>query len=133
MSAHQKRYTLGPSSLYPESPELEVAYAWAGTFGETKDGLADIGASPALPNAYFALGYGGNGITYSMIAAGIIADLYLGRENTDAQIFAFTREREAAQQTEHLKRVRSEGRSTGRKCGSVPRPSDWLRVCPEIK
>lgn len=77
--------------FYPQSPELEVAYAWAGTFGETKDGLAYIGAPPELPHAYFALGYGGNGITYSMIAAGIIADLYMGRENLDAQLFSFTR------------------------------------------
>ena len=42
--------------FYPERPELEVAYAWAGTFGATKDGFAYIGASPELPNAYFALG-----------------------------------------------------------------------------
>ena len=77
--------------FYPHGPAIEVAYAWAGTFGETKDGLAYIGEPPEVPNAYFALGYGGNGITYSMIAAGIIADLCLGRENPDAQIFRFGR------------------------------------------
>lgn len=76
--------------LFPEVP-LEVAYAWAGTFGETKDGLAYIGVHPQFPHAYFALGYGGNGITFSLIAAEIIRDNFLGRKNRDAHIFRFGR------------------------------------------
>lgn len=71
--------------------DLDVAYAWAGTFGETKDGLAYIGAGPDEPNTYFALGYGGNGITYSFVAAEILRDLILGRPNPDAEIFRFGR------------------------------------------
>jgi glycine/D-amino acid oxidase-like deaminating enzyme len=71
--------------------DLEVAYAWAGTFGETKDGLAYIGATEEIPNAYFILGYGGNGVTYSIIAAEIIRDLILGRSNPDAALFGFDR------------------------------------------
>jgi glycine/D-amino acid oxidase-like deaminating enzyme len=70
---------------------FEVAYAWAGTFGETKDGLAYVGRSPERPHDYFALGYGGNGITMSVIAARLIADDYLGRKNPDARIFRFGR------------------------------------------
>ncbi|MEZ4732808.1 MAG: FAD-binding oxidoreductase [Caldilineaceae bacterium] len=77
--------------FYPTFPPPEIAYAWAGTFGETADGLAYIGESPEVPNAYFALGYGGNGITYSVIAARIITDLYLGRPNGDVQLFRFCR------------------------------------------
>jgi glycine/D-amino acid oxidase-like deaminating enzyme len=77
-------------ALFPEI-KLEVAYAWAGTFGETKDGLAYIGKNRSLPHAYFALGYGGNGITYSIIAAEIIRDDFLGRKNPDAVIFSFNR------------------------------------------
>lgn len=77
--------------FYPSFPQPEIAYAWAGTFGETKDGLPYIGESPEMANAYFTLGYGGNGITYSMIAAGIIRDLYLGAPNADAQLFRFCR------------------------------------------
>jgi glycine/D-amino acid oxidase-like deaminating enzyme len=71
--------------------ELEVAYSWAGTFGETRDGLAYIGENRGLPHAYFALGYGGNGITYSLIAAEIIRDDFLGRHPTDAKLFQFGR------------------------------------------
>jgi glycine/D-amino acid oxidase-like deaminating enzyme len=77
-------------ALFPDI-KLEVAYSWAGTFGETKDGLAYIGSNPGLPHAYFALGYGGNGITYSLIAAEIIRDHFLGRRNRDAHIFRFER------------------------------------------
>ena len=76
--------------LFPGA-DFEVAYAWAGTFGETKDGLAYVGRNPEWPNAYFALGYGGNGVTMSVVAAGLIADDYLGRENRDARIFRFGR------------------------------------------
>lgn len=79
------------SKFYPEITPPEVAYAWAGTFGETKDGLAYIGETDEMPNTYFALGYGGNGITYSMIASRIIADLYLGRKNDDVHLFRFDR------------------------------------------
>ncbi len=76
--------------LFPAQP-LEVAYAWAGTFGETKDGLAYIGVHPWFPHTYFALGYGGNGITFSLIAAEIIRDSFLGKQNPDARIFRFGR------------------------------------------
>jgi glycine/D-amino acid oxidase-like deaminating enzyme len=70
---------------------LERAYAWGGTFGETADGLPYIGPSPFMPHAFFALGYGGNGITFSVTAADILADLCLGRFNADARIFRLDR------------------------------------------
>lgn len=70
---------------------FEPQYAWAGSFGETNDGLAYIGAPPDQPHAYFALGYGGNGITFSMIAARLITDLYCGRANADQPVFGFNR------------------------------------------
>jgi glycine/D-amino acid oxidase-like deaminating enzyme len=70
---------------------FETACAWAGTFGETKDGLAYIGVSSEHPLGYFALGYGGNGITFGVVAADIIRDLHLGRPNADAAIFRFDR------------------------------------------
>jgi glycine/D-amino acid oxidase-like deaminating enzyme len=76
--------------LFPEV-ELEVDYAWGATFGETEDGLPFIGQTPEYPNAYFALGYGGNGITYSLIAAELLRDALLGKANPDADIFKFNR------------------------------------------
>lgn len=76
--------------LFPQIP-IEVAYSWAGTFGETKDGLAYIGCVPERPRSYYALGFGGNGITYSVVAAEIIRDKILGRQNPDERIFSFSR------------------------------------------
>lgn len=77
-------------SLLPNL-RVEVEHAWAGTFGETKDGLAYIGPSPEHPHAYFALGFGGNGITFSVVAADILVDLLSRRQNADAAIFRFGR------------------------------------------
>jgi glycine/D-amino acid oxidase-like deaminating enzyme len=76
--------------LFPDSV-LEPQYAWGGTFAGTKDGLAYIGQINNRPRAYFALGYGGNGITFSAIAAKLIADLLAGRENRDQEVFRFGR------------------------------------------
>jgi len=77
-------------ALFPDI-ELEVAYRWAGTFGETKDGLAYIGAVRQFPRSYFALGFGGNGITYSAIAADLISNALLARPNPDLRLFRFDR------------------------------------------
>jgi glycine/D-amino acid oxidase-like deaminating enzyme len=71
--------------------ELEVAFRWAGTFGETKDGLPYIGQVRQMPRCHFALGFGGNGITYSLIAAEIIRDALLQRRNCHARLFEFDR------------------------------------------
>ena len=76
--------------LFPEI-DFRVEFAWAGTFGETKDGLAYIGAHPDWPSSFFALGYGGNGITFSVIAAEIIRDALLGRVHRHADLFRFNR------------------------------------------
>jgi glycine/D-amino acid oxidase-like deaminating enzyme len=74
--------------LFPHV-RLEVAYAWAGTFADTPYGLPIIGRHPEVPRTLFALGYGGNGITFSLIAAEIIRDEILGRPDPDASLFGF--------------------------------------------
>lgn len=71
--------------------ELDVAYRWAGTFGETKDGLAYIGEVRQMPHCHFVLGFGGNGITYSVIAADLISNALFQRPNPDARLFRFDR------------------------------------------
>lgn len=76
--------------LYPTVP-FRTDYRWAGTFCGTKDGLPYIGSIPERPHTYFALGFGGNGITFSIIAAQIIKDLISGRKNENQVIFDFNR------------------------------------------
>jgi glycine/D-amino acid oxidase-like deaminating enzyme len=79
------------NALFP-GVRLEPAFAWAGTFGSTKDGLGYIGPHPCFPRAYFALGFGGNGITFSEIASRILADLFLGTKTSgEEKIFRFDR------------------------------------------
>lgn len=55
-------------------------FTWAGTFGETKDGLPYIGTHKNHPNAYFVLGFGGNGITFSVTGMQM-ASSFLKEEN----------------------------------------------------
>ena len=71
--------------------ETQTAFTWAGTFGETRDGLPYVGPMPDCPQALYALGYGANGITFGAIAAKIVADLCMGRPNDDAEIFRLDR------------------------------------------
>ncbi len=73
--------------LVPFTPE----FSWAGTFGTTKDGLPFIGTYKPLPGSYFALGFGGNGITFSRVAAVITANLVTGKADRDASLFSFDR------------------------------------------
>lgn len=76
--------------LFPSLPFI-TDFQWAGTFASTKDGLPYIGAVPHHPDTYFALGFGGNGITFSVIAAQIIRDILCGKKNNDISLFSFGR------------------------------------------
>lgn len=76
--------------LFPEIT-FKTDFKWAGTFATTRDGLPYIGSISQRPHTYFALGFGGNGITFSAIAANIITDLLSGKKNKDADIFGFDR------------------------------------------
>ncbi len=77
------------AKLFPHI-DFITDFAWAGTFGETKDGLPYIG-SYNHPRTLFAMGYGGNGITFSVAAADILHDAIMGKKNKDAEIFRFER------------------------------------------
>jgi glycine/D-amino acid oxidase-like deaminating enzyme len=76
--------------LFPRIP-FELATAWAGTFGKTNDGLPFIGEYPGIPRTWFALGYGGNGITYSVIAAQLLRDRLTEGVSLDADLYGFNR------------------------------------------
>ncbi len=76
--------------LFPRL-EFEVATAWAGTFAITADGMPYIGQHPEVPHTWFALGFGGNGTTFSLIAAEIIRAALAGETDPDASLFRFNR------------------------------------------
>ncbi|MCC7051976.1 MAG: FAD-binding oxidoreductase [Gemmatimonadaceae bacterium] len=73
------------------SLRTETAFEWAGTFAETPDGLPYIGADERYPGILFALGYGGNGITFSAIAAAILTATCTGETHPDADLFRMDR------------------------------------------
>ncbi len=71
--------------------DFRADFAWAGTFGETKDGLPYIGKHPNFPSSYFVLGFGGNGITFSVIGADVIAKLLRGKTHPLEKYYRFRR------------------------------------------
>lgn len=76
--------------LFPRIP-LEVATAWAGTFGQTRDGLPFIGEYPGIDRTWFALGYGGNGITYSLLAAKMLLQRLTSGKRQSNELYGFDR------------------------------------------
>lgn len=70
----------------------EPVFAWAGTFAETEDGLPFFGCHPQHgPRVHFAMAYGGNGITYSMIGAELLRAGLQGHGHPCAALFSFDR------------------------------------------
>lgn len=78
--------------MFPEIPFV-TDMAWCGTFSATTDGLPFIGPWPEKPNMLFALGYGGNGITFSMIAAQMIRNIVKGEKEPRLDIYGFNKDR----------------------------------------
>ncbi len=72
--------------------QLTPTFAWGGTFAETADGLPFFGAHPERGNrVLFAMAYGGNGITYSMLGAGLVRSLIERKRHPLANLFSFER------------------------------------------
>lgn len=69
--------------------KFKISHRWAGAFGESKTGLPFIDAVPGHPNCYAVMGFGGNGITYAMIAAEVVSRLIAGRSDPDADLYGF--------------------------------------------
>lgn len=70
---------------------FEEDFNWGGAFGSTKDGLPYIGEHPQYPNAIFVLGFGGNGIVFSVQGMQIVKDILAGKKNELAELYRFGR------------------------------------------
>jgi glycine/D-amino acid oxidase-like deaminating enzyme len=78
-------------SLFPALP-FKPAFSWAGTFAETKDGLPFFGSHAQHgARVHFAMAYGGNGITYSMLGAGLLRAQIEKRKHPLTELFSFRR------------------------------------------
>jgi glycine/D-amino acid oxidase-like deaminating enzyme/nitrite reductase/ring-hydroxylating ferredoxin subunit len=70
----------------------EVSHKWSSQYFEPSDGLAYIGHLPGNPdNVFVATGYGGNGITYSHIAAQVLTDLITKGDSEYKDLFSPSR------------------------------------------
>ena len=66
-------------------------FVWAGTFGETKDGLPYIGEHEKFKNSYFVLGFGGNGITFSATGMEMTSLFMKNKKHLLSKYFKFGR------------------------------------------
>lgn len=69
--------------------DLTPDYVWAGAFGESRTSMPLIGPVPGMPRAYAVMGFGGNGITYSVIASQIVGAALRGGADADADLYDF--------------------------------------------
>jgi glycine/D-amino acid oxidase-like deaminating enzyme len=86
------------AEIYPALAAERPAYSWEGLFAETPDGLPYIGTHSRYPRHLFALGYGGNGMTASYLAAKLLLEKYRALDAPAAgsrrrELFAFNRGR----------------------------------------
>ena len=68
--------------------EFEVDYSWAGAFVESATGLPSIAPVPDMDHAWAVMGFGGNGITYSVIASQVVSMALRGGADPDADLYA---------------------------------------------
>jgi len=94
----KKRDALSPkktkrleTKLHRLLPQIDsrAVISWTGSFGASPNGTPTIGQIPGFPKCYAVMGYGGNGITFSMLAATLITAEILGKKSPDAGLFAF--------------------------------------------
>ena len=73
-------------------PQSKIAFRWATQDCMTLDGMPYIGRySKNTPNLFVATGFHKWGMTGSMVAAGLIADLVQGKENPYEELFSPSR------------------------------------------
>jgi glycine/D-amino acid oxidase-like deaminating enzyme len=75
--------------------DARPAFAWCGSFGTSRNSTPTIGRLPRMPNCYAALGYGGNGITFAMMAAQMLRGLVTGGGDPDLDLVSFRSSRKS--------------------------------------
>jgi glycine/D-amino acid oxidase-like deaminating enzyme len=78
---------------FPALADIGFEYGWEGLFATTPDGLPYIGSHRRYPRHLFALGYGGNGMTFGYLAARMLLEQVQGVHSSDRDLFAFGRHR----------------------------------------
>jgi glycine/D-amino acid oxidase-like deaminating enzyme len=77
--------------LLPALGDVAIAHAWEGRFANTPDSLPYVGRHRRYPGHAFALGYGGNGMTFGSLAGRLLVEQWQGVRSKDHALFAFDR------------------------------------------
>ncbi|MGH4050068.1 MAG: NAD(P)/FAD-dependent oxidoreductase [Clostridium sp.] len=78
-------------SMFKDINDIEIEYKYCGAFASTKDNLGFLGEDPNNDKLWYCLGYGANGILFSILGGMMLSDLYLGRKNEDLKLFKVDR------------------------------------------
>jgi glycine/D-amino acid oxidase-like deaminating enzyme len=78
----------------PALSDVDTEFAWEGLFAMTPDSLPYIGPHRRYPRHWFALGYGGNGMTFGFLAARLLLERWQGSVTRDHALFEFDRTRQ---------------------------------------
>lgn len=79
----------------PALAAIDTEFAWEGLFAMTSDSFPYIGPHHRYPRHWFALGYGGNGMTFGFLAARLLLERWQGVKSRDHRLFEFGRMRRA--------------------------------------
>lgn len=90
--AHLAALRDGLARKFPALRGIKLDYSWWGWVDVSHDMMPRITAMPGSPNAFYALGYGGNGVMYSAQAGRRMAQLVAGREADIPQLPIFRNE-----------------------------------------
>lgn len=77
--------------LLPSLAGVPIERTWHGLFALTPDSLPLVGAHRRYPHHLFALGYGGNGMTFAALAARMLVEQWRGVKTADHDLFRFGR------------------------------------------
>jgi glycine/D-amino acid oxidase-like deaminating enzyme len=77
--------------LLPALSGIDIDAAWEGLFAMTPDSLPYVGPHRKYPGHLFALGYGGNGMTFGSLAARLLLEYWRGDTSPDQRLFRFAR------------------------------------------
>lgn len=84
---HLQRLLDGMARKFPVLRGVELDYSWWGWVDVSHDMMPRITAVTNLPGAFYALGYGGNGVMYSAMAGRRLAQLVAGEKLPELPIF----------------------------------------------
>ncbi len=84
----EKRFLELEAHIRAYFPVKEIMYRWSSQYFEPADGLPYIGRLPGHTDlVYVASGFGGNGMTYSHIAASVLRSILMNEDNPAIKLF----------------------------------------------